>query len=154
MAPFTVRYDFTQSFSIPPKEAYNWCTNYHPDDWSLMGKQGRRKITKISADTIVLDDTVYGGGRSITKRRLVRLDPARLSWTNTHLTGPNKYSQFHYKITPEGWKGSRLEFTGLQVEYGKTKVAPEKIESLASKYKEEDSEMWRHLARAMEKELG
>jgi hypothetical protein len=150
---FSVRYSFTQSFSVPPEDAYRWCTNYHPNDWALMGKRGKRKIRKISDGLIILEDTTYGDGKPVVKRRLVRLDPVRLSWTNTHLTGPNKYSQFLYKITPAGTYGSKLEFTGLQVEYAKSKIAPARIASLARKYREEDSESWEHLARAMEKEL-
>lgn len=118
-----------------------------------MGKRGKRKIRKISDGLIILEDTTYGDGKPVVKRRLVRLDPVRLSWTNTHLTGPNKYSQFLYKITPAGTYGSKLEFTGLQVEYAKSKIAPARIASLARKYREEDSESWEHLARAMEKEL-
>ncbi len=154
MLPFSVRFGFTQKFSVPPEDAYRWCTDYHPDDWALMGKRGRRKIRKISDDTIILDDTTYRDGKPIVKRKIVRLDSVRLSWTNTHLTGPTKYSQFLYRITPEADVGSKLEFTGLQVEYSKTKVTADRIASLERKYREEDAESWRNLARAMEKELG
>ncbi|MBI3116091.1 MAG: hypothetical protein HYZ12_02005 [Thaumarchaeota archaeon] len=119
-----------------------------------MGKRGKRRIRKISDDTIILEDVTYRDGKPVVKSKIVRLDPVRLSWTNTHLTGPTKYSQFLYRITPEGNAGSKLEFTGLQVEYSKTKVTADRIASLERKYREEDSESWRNLARAMEKELG
>ncbi len=154
MTPFSVRYSFAQSFSAPPEDAYKWCIDYRSDDWALMGKRGKRKIRKISDDTIILDDTAYGDGKPVVKSRLVRLDPVRLSWTNTHLTGPNKYSQFLYRISPEGNNGSKLEFTGLQVEYAKTKPARERIASMERRYRDEDAESWRNLARVMEKELG
>lgn len=153
MYPFSLRFSFTQKFSVPPEQAYRWCTGYHPDDWALMGKQGRRKIKKISDDTIILNDTTYRDRKAVVKRKIVRLDPARLSWTNTHLTGPTKHSQYLYKITPEGNGGSKLEFIGLQVEYSKTKVTADEIASLERKNTEEDSQTWRNLARAMEKEL-
>ncbi|MBI2648577.1 MAG: hypothetical protein HYW93_02855 [Thaumarchaeota archaeon] len=154
MLPYSIRFGFTQRFSVPAEDAYRWCTDYHPDDWALMGKRGKRKIKKISDDTIILEDVTYRDGRPVVKGKVVRLDPVRLSWTNTHLTGPTKYSQFLYRITPEGNSGSKLEFTGLQVEYSRTKVAADRIASLERKYREEDSESWRNLARAMEKELG
>ncbi len=154
MLPYSIRFSFTQRFSVPAKDAYRWCTDYHPDDWVLMGERGKRKIRKISGDTIILDDVTYPDGKPVVKSKIVRLDPVRLSWTNTHLTGPTKYSQFLYRITPEGNGGSKLEFTGLQVEYSKTKVTAERIASLERKNSEEDSGSWRNLARAMEKELG
>ncbi len=154
MPAFSVRYSFTQSFSVPPEDAFRWCADYHPDDWDLMGKRGKRKIRKISDDTIILDDTVYGDGKPVVKRRLVKLDRVHLSWSNTHLTGSNKYSQFLYKITPEGGGGSKLEFTGLQVEHAKTKPTRERIASMGRRYRDEDAESWRNLARALEKKLG
>lgn len=153
MIPYSLRFNFTQRFSVPAEDAYRWCTNYHKDDWALMGKRGKRKIRKVSDDAIILDDVTYPDGKAVVKSKIVRLDPVQLSWTNTHLTGPNKYSQFLYRITPEGTAGSKLEFTGLQVEYSKTKVTADRIAALERKYGVEDAEAWRNLARAMEKEL-
>ncbi len=154
MIPYSLRFNFTQRFSVPAEDAYRWCTNYHKDDWALMGKRGKRKISKVSDGIIILEDMTYPGGKPVVKSKIVRLDPVQLSWTNTHVTGPNKYSQFLYRINPEGDTGSKLEFTGLQVEYSKTKVTADLIASLEKKYGEEDAESWRNLARAMEKELG
>ena len=110
-------------------------------------------LYQISKDTIILTDTFYKGREHISKRKLVMLNPERFSWTNTHLAGPIKYSQFLYKIVPEGKNSSRLEFTGLQIEYKEKIISQRKVATLASKLKREDSHSWKLLARAMEKDL-
>jgi hypothetical protein len=82
------------------------------------------------------------------------LFPERLSWTKTHFDGPKEHSRVLYEIIPEGKNSSRLDFTGLQIDYGATeRPAPERIESLANKLREDDAGMWRLLAKAMERDL-
>src|SRR5487761_634842 len=124
MQTFSIRYSFAQRFRVKASDAYNWCTDYDSEDIGLMGMDGKKK--------------------------LVRLNPERFSWTNTHLAGPIKYSQFLYKIVPEGKNSSRLEFTGLQIEYKEKIISQRKVATLASKLKREDSHSWKLLARAME----
>lgn len=154
MAAYTTRYKFSQRFKVPAEDAYRWATDYRSDDWSLMGKRGKRSIEHLSENAIILSDRVYGEGRYVSKRRLVLLYPERLSWTNTHIGGPNKHSQFLYEIIPEGKNSSRLDFTGFQIDYGATeRPTPEKIESLSNKLREDDAGMWRLLAKAMERDL-
>ena len=154
MAPFSARYRFSQRFRVPAGKSYNWCTDYQPDDISLMGMNGKRSIRHISENAVVLTDRIYLDGGTISKQRLVLLYPERLSWINTHLAGPNKHSQFLYEIIPEGKDASRLDFTGFQISYEPTgKVSPEMIESLANKLREEDSNAWKRLASAMERDL-
>jgi hypothetical protein len=157
MAPYSARYEFSQRFRVPAEEAYRWSTDYQPDDWSLMGKKGKRDIKRLSENALILTDTIYeDGGRPVSKRRLVLIYPERRSWTNTHLGGPNKHSQFLYEIIPEGKNASRLDFTGFQINYddaGGSGPPREKIESLASKLREDDSATWRLLAKAMEGDL-
>ncbi len=151
MDSYSVRYGFSQSFEVPAKEAYDWCVDYRPNDWDIMGKKGRRRISRLNDDTLILTDTVVGDEGPVTKRRLVRLNPERLAWTNTHIGGPTLHSQFWYQIAGEGTK-SRLEFTGLQIFYGK-RPSTGKIASMAKKLAEDDSGMWRLLAKEMKKDL-
>jgi hypothetical protein len=155
MAPYSTRYGFSQRFKVPAGEAYRWATDYQPDDWSLMGKKGKRGIKRLSGNAIILTDRIYGDdGRYVSKRRLVLLYPERRSWTNTHLGGPNKHSQFLYEIIPEGKNSSRLDFTGFQINYdAQGEASPEKVESLAHKLREDDVATWRLLAKAMERDL-
>jgi hypothetical protein len=80
----------------------------------------------------------------------VHLYPDRLSWTSTHLTGPNKHSQFHYEIIPQGKNASNLNYTALHVEY------EEKTDAvlLAERLCKEDGATWKLLAKAMAVEFG
>jgi hypothetical protein len=111
-----------------------------------------RQITRLADTTIILTDIFHTGKGDVEKQKLVQLYPEHLCWVSTHLTGPNKYSQFIYEISDEGHSASRLDFIALHLEYGE-KLDNEDIKSLADKLKEEDSKAWKLLAKAMAKEL-
>ncbi len=148
--PLPVRYHFCQRFAVSAKRAFEWCTTFDPQDHKLMGDEGAgRHVTKIAEGTIILKDIFHTATGTSEKEKLVQLYPDQLSWVSTHLTGPNKYSQFLYKISPEG-EASILDFTGLHMDYQTQTGA----ESLAQKLCKEDAAAWKLLARAMEKELG
>jgi hypothetical protein len=152
--PCSIRYCFSQSFSVSARKAYTWCTDYSPEDHALMGdKAAERQITRVAEDTIILTDIFHTGKGKVEKQKRVQLYPDRLRWVSTHLTGPNKHSQFIYEISAEGNGASRLDFTVLHIEYGE-KLDSEDIKLLAGKLKEEDSAAWKLLAKAMAKELG
>jgi hypothetical protein len=154
MPPFSIRYGFSQHFNVPAIDAYRLCTDYEPADLALMGENGERSVKRISEDAIILIDTMRNqDGRRTIKRKIVRLYPERLSWTSTHLTGPNKHSQFLYEIVSESKNSSHLDFTGLQVNYDEEKATPAKVAALAGKLRKEDSGAWKKLAAAMEKDL-
>ena len=153
MAHYTVHYRFSQSFPFSAQDAYGWSADYDPDDFGRMGLDGRRKIERIDQDTLILDDTTFADGRTTRKRRLIRLFPELLTLTNTRLSSPNKHSQFIYQFVAEGRDGSRLDFTGAQVNESERRPTPAKIAALASEYARIDSGLWVSLARAMEKDL-
>jgi len=149
----TIRYDFSQQFDVSAEDAFKWCTDYREDDFSLMGKKGQRQIRKVSDEVvIILTDIIHSNGKSTIKKKLIRLDAKRFFWSNTHLAGPNKHSQFLYQIIPMKYK-SRLEFTGLQVNYSKTNLSQKEINLIKREAEEEDSAIWKRLAKAMEKDL-
>jgi len=147
----SISYRFIQPFKAPALDAYRWCTNYDSKDLSLMGAEGKRKINWLSEDTVILSDT-YGKKNGVTKKKLVRLDPSTLSWTSTHIAGPIKYSQFLYRIVPDGKNSSHLEFTGLQLE--NSEMNNKDTRALANKIRKEDSETWKLLAIELNKDLG
>jgi hypothetical protein len=151
MESYPVRYQFSQAFDAPAGLVFRWCTDYQPDDWERMGKKGTRKVKRLNEDTLILTDTVVEENGPVTKRRLVRLDAQRLAWTNTHLDGPNKHSQFWYQIVSLN-RVSRLDFTGLQVNYGRRPTSQE-IEKMARDLRRVDSKMWTLLAKNMSKDL-
>jgi hypothetical protein len=147
------RYKFSQKFDVPASEAYKWCTSYDPGDLKLMGEDGNRSIERIADDTVVLSDTFSKDGQTFTKEKLVRLYPERLSWVSTHITGPAKYSQFMYEIHPLNKTSSRIDFTGLQIDYNETQPTKKEIPVRAAQLKKEDSLAWKLLAKAMHKDL-
>jgi hypothetical protein len=153
--PRSIHYHFSQRFNVPAAKAYKWCTNYSPEDHVLMGTaNAKREILNISESTILLIDTYYSKNEIVTKQRLVCLYPNRLSWTSTHFTGPNKYSQFLYEIVPESKETSHLKFTGLQIENSNEESLNKKeVEVLARKLRKEDSATWKLLAGTMEREF-
>jgi hypothetical protein len=116
-----------------------------------MQEKGERKVSQLSADTFILTDSFHGESGTTKKIKLVRLQRSEMSWTNTHLAGPIKYSQFLYKITPEGKDRSRLDFVGLQLE--PRELTKKEASDLARKVRIEDSGAWKLLAKEMEKDL-
>jgi hypothetical protein len=153
--PHAIHYCFSQRFNVSARRAFEWCTNYSPKDMALMQEENAtRQVQRLSDDVIILVDTYVNRGKSVVKQKLVCLYPKRLSWTSTHLSGPNTYSQFLYEITPQGDRESCLTFTGLQLYYNVKEDAGEKeAEVLGKELKEIDSEIWKRLAKEMEKEL-
>jgi hypothetical protein len=148
-----VRYSFTQRFSVPVEEAFRWSIDYDPDDFSLMGEEGRRKIKRLSEDTFVLEDARKTERGWVEKTRLIRINPERRSYSNTHISGPTLHSQFWYEFFPEGKRASRLEFTGLLLYPSERKPSPEEVSEMAAAERKGDSKIWKNLAKAMEADL-
>ncbi len=150
MESYSVRSGFSQPFNVPAQTAYEWCTDFRPDDLARMGEEGSRKIERINDDTLILTDVIKG--EKERKQRLVRLNPDRMAWTNTHLNGSHKHSQFWYRIDSDGPQSSHLEFTGLQVNYGH---APQlaRIAEMAEELAIKDSGDWLLLAKEMHRDL-
>jgi hypothetical protein len=148
----SIRYRFTQKFPYPPDVAFAWCTDFAPEDHELMGDpSGERKLIRVSEGVIILDEVFHTSEGDVPKQKLVTIYPDRYSWVSTHLTGPNKNSQFTYQITPVKG-GSQLEFTGLHIEHKKLMTAEVKV--LAQRFCRDDAAAWRLLAQAMAKDLG
>jgi hypothetical protein len=149
-----VRYTFSQKFSVPVDEAFAWSIDYDPNDFALMGHEGRRKINKLSDDTFILEDARRTPEGFVEKTRLIRVNHEKRSFTNTHISGPTLHSQFWYEFFPEGKRASRLEFTGLLLLPSDKKLSSKEVAAIAAAEKKTDSAIWRHLAKAMEAELG
>lgn len=151
MDSFSVHFKFSQHFDFTPERAYRWCTDYDPGDIKLQGNVGVRKIHRVNEDTVLLTDVSISSKGKVPKRKLVRLYPERRSWTNTRIGAEGRYSQFLYEIVAEEG-GSRLDFTGSQVFYGK-RPSSARLASMAAELVKEDSATWRNLAKAMAKDL-
>jgi hypothetical protein len=153
MALVPVHYSFSQRFSVPVEEAFRWSIDYDPDDYALMGIDGRRKIKKLAEDTFILEDTRRTGKVSVKKTRLIRIDHERRAFTNTHIDGPTPHSQFWYELFPEEDGGSRLDFTGLYLLPSKKKLSKAEVEKIAADERRGDSNIWKNLAKSMEADL-
>jgi hypothetical protein len=150
-----VHYGFSQSFNVSARKAYEWCTDYGPGDMALMREENAtREVHHISGDVILLNDTYTIEGKTVVKQKLVCLYSNRLTWTSTHLTGPNRYSQYLYEIVPQNGGQCCLNFTGLYLNHTIKEASEEKeAERLAKDLKKMDSENWKLLAKEMEKDL-
>ena len=153
--PQPIRYQFSQHFNVPAREAYEWCTDYTPEDQALMQmKNATREVQRITEGNFMLTDTFHNQGESIVKQKLVCLYPDKLMWISTHVAGPVKHSQFVYEIKEETATTSSLEFTALHLDYEITEgTDKEKAKTLTKKLRKEDSDLWKHLAKEMKKEL-
>ncbi len=154
MVAVSVKYEFSQHFRVPPMDAFRWCTDYSPTDYALMGLKGKRKSTRVSHDTIMLDDTIFSEGTGVRKKKLVRTDPERMTYYNIHLTGPTKHSLYFYQIVPDGEGESRLDYTAYEVTYPKKAPTQKQLADMAAVEAESWRRDWGNLAKAMEKEIG
>ena len=97
-----VPYHFSQSFQVSAQKAYQWSTDFTPEDHILMGEENaERQVIQLSDNTTILKETFRTNTGDIAKQKLVHLYPDQLSWVSTHLTGPNKHSQFICIISPK-----------------------------------------------------
>jgi hypothetical protein len=150
----SVQYSFRQPFRVSAERAYRWCTDFGPADGALFSQPTKRTVRRLSEDTLVLIDVTRPAGRLRRIRRLVRLDPTRRRWTNTHLDGPFRYSQYWYAIVADGANRSHLEFQGLRVEPLSRSLSREAAEKLAARLRQADAGEWRRrLAPALERDL-
>jgi len=149
-----IRYHFTQAFNFPAKETYEWCTDFTPQDHQLLGEENtKREVYRISDSTIILKEIIQTANGVIKKDKLVQLYPNRFSWVSTHLSGPNKYSQFIYEISETSTSTSCLDFTALHLEKFNKELNRKEVEAMAESFCKYDSNVWRLLAKAMVREL-
>lgn len=154
MTVYSLSYQFRQSFRAPAGAAYAWCTDFGPGDGKLLEDHWERSVRRIAEDALVLTDTNYPEGRRRRIRRLVRLVPSERMWTNTHLDGPFRHSQYWYRIVPDGPGRSHLEFRGLRLLRSSARLSPKEVARRAEQELRNDSGLWRtSLAPAMERDL-
>jgi hypothetical protein len=153
LAVVSTKYEFSQRFNVPAAQAFEWCTDYDPKDHNLMGNKGFRKVTRVSDDTVLLEDTTYQDGRAVTKKKVIKIDKERMTYFNFHTMGANKNSLYFYRIVPEGEGKSRLEYTGYELTYPKRAPTKKQLAATAEADAAARAEEWGRLAQAMEREL-
>jgi hypothetical protein len=148
-----VKYEFIQPFEVSAQEAFDWCTDYKPFDLALMKEKGVRRIRKITKDAVLLTETTMKNRQAVRKTKLLRLSRAQLSWTNTHIAGANRHSQFLYRIVSEGRRKSQLSFVGLLIVYSREALDARALRQIAERERQADSRAWRFLGAAMSNDL-
>ncbi|HTW56052.1 MAG TPA: hypothetical protein VMG36_06405 [Thermoplasmata archaeon] len=143
MSLVSLRYRFRQPFPVPARAAFAWCTDFGPGDGRLFLARTERRVDRLADDTIVLTDTTYPNGARRRIRRLVRLHPAAMAWTNTHLDGPFRYSQYWYRVVPDGARRSHLEFDGFRLVQRPGRPSATEVARLAAAECAGDAKTWR-----------
>lgn len=148
MATVSLAYQLNHRLPVPAIAAYKWCTGSLGDGFPFEPSRG--KLQTVAEDTFVLTARTVGSEKG-AERALIKLDSTRLSWSTTYLSGPEKYSQFLYQITPEGANASSLDSTahraGLPVGTGKPKT------TLSEHELRREELRWSLLTKKMEKEI-
>jgi len=143
---------FTQRFEVSAKTAYSWCTSFSAEDFSPINQENaEREIVHLTEGVLILKDRYKTGQGWLLKEKLVHLYPEKLMWTSTHLSGPNKHSQFVYEIKSETKQTAYLVFTANHVEYQEN-LSCEDVCLLAEKCCSVDSDVWSRLAEALNRQ--
>lgn len=151
-------YHFTTKLAASRPRAYRWATDYRPTDLRLGGLKATRKVERVAENLILLTDSFdvdpfdSRRGARTEKTKLVHLYPERWAWTSTHVSGPARYSQFLYELTPRGPTACTLHFTGSQVERVDRVPTRSQLARRARELRREDSQLWVRLAAAFAKE--
>ena len=154
MSVYSLKYRFRQRLSAPARAAYAWCTDFEPQDGKLFPVKWIRSVRRLSEDALILTDTTFPGGRTRRIHRLVRLNPSETAWTNTHLDGPFRHSQYWYRIVPDGSQNSHLEFRGLRLVRSARALSKSEVARLTDVERRSDSGLWRlRIAPALRREL-
>jgi len=152
--PVSLRFHFTQPFRASASAAFAWCISYEPEDGAFFPERHLRTVEWMGEDAAILTDTTFPQGRPVEIRRLVRINPEQLSWTNTHLDGPYRHSQYWYRVVPRGPRASALEFTGHRLLWMTRRPPASTIRRLTAAERLADSTMWRtSIAPALDREL-
>ena len=153
MPTVSLRYQFRQPFHVPADLAFQWCTDFGPSDGKLFAQPTRRTVRWLNKDALVMTDVTHPEGGTRTIRRLVRIDRHGRAWTNTHLDGPFRHSQYWYRVVTDGPRRSHLEFVGLRLVRTARRLSNSEVARRAEEERRSDSGEWRrYLAPALERE--
>ncbi len=152
--PYSVRYHFVQCFSVPARQAYDWCIDFNSADFQLIGNStGARQVDRLADCTVLLTDTFQTKTGKVIKQKLIQLYPDKLFWTSTHLLGINKCSQVIYQILADSNDSSHLNFEAIYLNNKIANLNPAQAKLMADNLCMQDIEVWQLLAKVMEKEL-
>jgi hypothetical protein len=152
---YEVSYSFRVRLPVAARPAFRWCTDFGPGDAQWFSRPGRRQVRAVTENILLLTDIPRGRDPAVPRiTRLVHIDPRTLSWTNTHVSGPRRHSQFWYRIHPEGPQRSSLEFWGHLLLRSSRPLTRRELRRVAAENRREDSRLWRRrLVPALRRDL-
>lgn len=134
----------TVTFDVPLKYAFEWCTDYTPQDAALEGESYERKILDRKPRRVVFEDLEEGESGWVWSRDIVTLRPPN-RW-HAEGFGSHRTMTADYVLTelPDG----RTKF---ELRWWRTPTALGKRIPRAQREKESTA-AWEKFARAMEKD--
>lgn len=132
------------AFRVPMKFAFEWCTDYTPQDAALEGESYTRKIVERSARRVIFEDLEEGESGWIWARDVVDLKPPR-RWHMESL-GSHRDVTADYTLTdlPDG--RTQLELVWWRRPHGPGKRIPR------AQREKETTGAWKRFAKAMEED--
>ena len=150
----SLQYGFRQNLRVPARAAFQWCTDFGPADGKIFAQWTRRSVQWLNEEALIMTDLTRPAGRLLRIHRLVRIRPSELAWTNTHLDGPYRHSQYWYRIVPDGPRKCHLEFRGLRLERSSRRRSPKAIARMAQECRRHDAGEWHdRIAPALARDL-
>jgi len=135
-------YQIRQVFQVPMRFAYQWCTDYTPEDGELAGDGHRRRILSRSGRRIVYE-TLYDYPEGwFWSRQTVTLHPPN-RWTAT-ADGNYRTWDLVYTLKPVGKERTEFTLRGVRKPAGLGKKNPSQRAMNA-----ELNEMWTNFGKAM-----
>ncbi len=129
-------------FRVPLQFAFEWCTDYTPQDAALEGESYQRKVVERSKNRVIFEDLEEGESGWVWARDVVDLRPPR-RW-HMESVGSHRDVTADYVLTklPDG--RTQLELVWWRQPHGPGKKIPR------AEREKETTRAWKRFAKAME----
>lgn len=132
------------AFRVPLEFAFQWCTDYTPQDAALEGESYQRKVVERSPRRVVFEDLEETGSGWVWGRTVVTLRPPN-RW---HAEGVGSHRDMTADYVLTELPGGRTRF---ELRWWRTPTSLGKRIPRAQREKE-TTQAWKRFAKAMEKD--
>jgi hypothetical protein len=138
-------YEIKRVFRAPIGFAYDWCTDYTPNDRKLEGDPGSRRIIRKTRRTAVYEDLNETPHGWMWSRQTITLQPPN-RWYGI---ADGNYRRWKLNYSLRELSGGRTEFTM----HGERRATPLGVKNPPKAEMEKELKvMWRNLGRALERD--